>query len=269
MIELKRIYDMMKKIVFAIVTLFGLLPLQTAQAQGVLYISDLGQPVAGSAAIGSNSWIAQTFVTGTNAGGYVLNSVQLLMDAPMGTPSGFNVSIYSKTGSSPQARIGMLTGPDPTMAGVFSYTNPGIFLTPSSFYYVVVTAATSTNNSSYTWSATTGFFQTNRFTIDDGYFSSTNGSNWTSVIRQKTFQLALYLSAAPPPNLSIVSAGPGNIKIQWPNVGSYCLEQNTNLAGNTWTASDLTISNNAPTNFCIVTPTHENLFFRLGQQSGP
>jgi hypothetical protein len=265
----------MKKVIFAIVTVIGLLSLRTTQAQGVLYVSNLGQSMAGSEVIGSNSWAAQTFETGPSAGGYVLSSVQLLMNAPEGTPSGFSVSIYSKTGDphneeepgdSPQASLGSFTGPEPTTAGIFTYTNPGIVLMPSSFYYVVVTAATSTSGGSFAWRGTSGLTQSNGFTIQDECFNSTNGSAWTWTPRKITFQLGLYAGAVPPPNLSLVKDGPANLKILWPNLGTYVLEQSTNLAGTNWTVSGYTVTNNVVTNFCNVPPAGTGLFFRLGQQ---
>jgi hypothetical protein len=235
----------------------------------------LGLPATGSGPIGSNSWVAQTFVTGANSGGYLLNSVLLGMDVPSGTPGGFTVSIYSKTGDphsesepgdSPQNSLGSFTGLEPTTPGIFDYTNPGIMLSPSTWYFVVVTASTSTNSGSYAWSATSGLIQTNSFTIQDEFFSSSNGLNWTWYPRQKTFQLALYASAVPPPNLSIARDGSGNAKIMWPNVGTYLLEQSTNVAGTNWTASSFTVTNNVFTNFGTTTPAGQSLFFRLSQQ---
>jgi hypothetical protein len=266
----------MKKIVLVLVTVIGLLSLPMMQAQDVFYISDMGTSSTGSGMIGSNSWFAQTFVTGSKASGYVLNSIQLLMDAPAGTPGGFNVSIYSKSGDphsehelgdSPQNNLGSFIGSEPTTPGIFDYTNPGIVLAPSTWYYVVLTAATSTNAGSYIWSATSGLIQANQFTIQDEFFSSSNGLNWTWYPRQKTFQLALYAGAVPAPNLSIGGDGQGNLRILWPNMAAYMLEQGTNLAGTNWTASSYTITNNVLTNFCTVTPTAQNLYFRLSQQA--
>lgn len=266
----------MKKTLFAIVTVIGLLSLRTAQAQGVLYISNLKQPVAGGEVVGSNSWVAQTFVTGPSTGGYLLSSVQLLMDVPVATtPGTFTVSIYSKTGDphsehepddSPQTSLGSFTGPPPATTGVFSFTNPGIILTPSTFYYVLVTAATPAAVNSCAWSGTTGLVQSNGFTIEDECFNSTNGSAWTWTPRKITFQLGLYASAVPPPNLSLIRDGPGNLKIRWPNMGTYILEQSTNLAGTNWMVCSSTVTNNVLTNFCNVTPAGTGLFFRLGQQ---
>jgi hypothetical protein len=228
----------MKKAIFAIVTFIALLSARTTHAQGVLYVSNLKQSVAGGEVVGSNSWIGQTFVTGPSAGGYLLNSVQMLMDSPSGGPGGFNVSIYSKTGDphsehepgdSPQASLGNFIGPEPTAASVFSYTNSGIILALSTFYYVVVTADKSTSAGSYAWSGTTGLTQSNGFTIEDECFNSTNGLAWTWTARKITFQLGLYASTVPPPNLSLSRDGSGNMKIIWPNSGTYVLEQSTNL----------------------------------------
>jgi hypothetical protein len=52
-------------IVFAV----ALLAPQIAQAQGTIYMSNLGQTSAGTDAVGSNSWMAVYFITGTNADG--------------------------------------------------------------------------------------------------------------------------------------------------------------------------------------------------------
>ena len=138
-------------------------------------------------------------------------------------------------------------------------------LSPSTFYFVVVTATTPTNEGAYVWSAGNTFTQSNGFTIDDGYFSSSNGSSWTSHLRQNVFQLGVYATAVPPPNLIVSSDVSGSTKILWPNLGSYTLQQNTNLASTNWVTSNYVITNNVVTNFCTVTPVSGSLFFRLKQ----
>jgi hypothetical protein len=264
----------MQKIILTIVSVIALLLPQMARTQGTLYVSNLGQTPIGSATIGSNSWVAQTIVTCRSSGGYVLNSVQLLTDVASGTPGGFVVSLYSKTGDPhsfhipgdvPQNSLGSLGGSDPAAGGIFTYTASGIMLSPSTFYFVVVTAATPTNEGAYVWSAEATLTQSNGFAIDDSYFSSTNGSSWTSHLRQNVFQLGIYATAVPPPNLIVVNDGPGSIRILWPNSGSYTLQQNTNLASTNWVTSNYVITNNVVTNFCTVAPAPGNLFFRLKQ----
>ena len=261
-------------IILIIVSVIALLRPQMARTQGILYVSNLGQTPTGSAAIGSNIWVAQTIVTGNSSGGYVLNSVQLRTDVAAGTPGGFVVSLYSKTGDphslhipgdAPQSSIGSLGGPDPAAGGIFTYSASGIMLSPSTFYFVVVTAATPTSEGVYYWSGEGNLTQSNGFTIDDSYFSSTNGSSWTSHLRKIVFQLGIYATAVPPPNLIIVTNGPGSMRILWPNLGSYTLEQNTNPASTNWVTSDYVVTNNGVTNFCTIAPAPGNLFFRLKQ----
>ncbi len=199
----------MKKMILIAIALFAakVLVIQTL-AQGTLYVSNLGQTSTGSASIASDSWIAQTFITGPNSEGYILNSVQLLMDATSGTPSGFTVSLYSKTGDphslqipgdSPQSSLGSLSGSDPTTSGIFNYTASGIMLSPSTFYFLVATATTSVADGAYTWSAANGVTQNNGFTIDNSYFGSPNGSSWTWYPRQDVFQFGIYATAVPEP----------------------------------------------------------------------
>jgi hypothetical protein len=240
----------MKQTALTVASLVGLLLPQVVAAQGTLYVSNLRQTPTGSAAIASDSWVAQTFVTGTNSAGYLLNSVQLLMDTPSGTPSDFSVSIYSKTGDPhsfhlpgdlPQSRVGTLTGSAPATSGIFSYTAAGIALSPSTFYFLMATATTPAPTGSYTWSAASSFTQANGFTIDDSYFASTDGSGWTPHIRQNVYQFAIYATAVPAPTLLKISAiGNGNCQIIAPGnspagVPVYCvLESTTNLVS--WTS---------------------------------
>jgi hypothetical protein len=89
----------MKKIVIGglVGLVVGLLSPQIATAQGsTAFLSNLAQPSSGSVAVGSNSWIAATFFTGGNSGGYLLNSVQLAMNDPSGGPGAFTVMIYDE-----------------------------------------------------------------------------------------------------------------------------------------------------------------------------
>jgi len=264
--------NVFQKMLFGISPLIALLFPQTVHAQGVLYVSNLGQNPTGSAAVSSDSWVAQTIVTGSSSAGYVLNAVQLLMAPAWGTPSGFAVSLYSKTGDphslhipgdSPQSNLADLSGPDPAAGGIFNYSASGLVLSPSTFYFVVVAAATPATSGAYIWSAADTFTQSNGFTIDSSYFSSTNGSSWTWHPRQNVFLLGIYATTLPPPGLIVVTNGPASIKILWPNLGTYTLQQNMDLATTNWVTSSYPVTNNILTNFCTVAPTAGNLFFRL------
>jgi PEP-CTERM motif len=200
----------MKIIVRMILTAVALFTAQLAPAQGTLYLSNLGQTPVGSAVVGSDAWIAQDFRTGTNSGGYTLNSIQLLLGAASGTPSGFSVSVYNSLGGSPGSNLGSLGGADPSAGGIFSYATSGITLSSSTFYFVVLTAATPAANGSYNWS----FVNPSSYDSNDGwlmnhiYYTSTDGSTWPVFSRGHFFQLAVDASAIPEPAIySLVGLG--------------------------------------------------------------
>jgi hypothetical protein len=198
-----------------IVELFASSP---APAQGTLYVSNVGQTPTGNAAIGSDSWIAQSIITGTNFGGYVLDSVQLLMDAATGSPNGFSVSIYSSLGGAPHNNLGNLVGPDPSAGGVFSYTASSLELSPATFYFVVVTAATPVAQGTYVWSGANGppYVGNEQWTIYDVFYSSSDGSTWTRHARENVFQMAVYADAVPEPStLALAGLGPAALSLLW------------------------------------------------------
>jgi len=147
----------MKRIVIGGVIVFavGLFAPRIATAQGtVTYLSNLGQASAGSLAVGSDSWLAASFITGTNASGYSLNSIQLAMTDASGNPSGFTAMLYSAigvTGVFPGSSLGTLNGSlNPVSGGIFTYTpasNPTLL--PSTGYFIVLTAGTAIANGAY------------------------------------------------------------------------------------------------------------------------
>jgi hypothetical protein len=193
------------------ISLLGLNLPQLVFAQGSLFVSTLGQAPVGSRAIGSDAWIAQSFMTGTNAGGYALNSIQLLMNPGTASPSGFSLSVYNKTGDPhsfgtgevPKDSLAPLAGPDPAGGGSFTYSASSLYLAPSTCYFVVATAASPVAQGAYSWSGASGATGTegpgDRWFLNNAYLSSANGSTWTLVIRQYVFQMGLYGTPVPEP----------------------------------------------------------------------
>lgn len=190
----------MKKSIFvAIVLAAEVFAPSFVQAQGTLYVSNVGQTPTASAAIGSDAWIAQEFYTGTDSSGYTLNSIQLLMNAASGSPSGFSVSLYSYSNTGPGSDLGSLNGSDPSAGGVFTYTASGLTLSPYTSYFIVLTAATPEAQGAYDWSAANGFTDSNQWEIFASYSSSSNGSSWTGHARTIAFQMAIYATEVPEP----------------------------------------------------------------------
>jgi hypothetical protein len=195
----------MKKVITIMLSAVGLFAAQPTQAQGTTYISNLGQASSGSRVLGSDAWITQSFGTGTNSGGYSLNSVQVLMDATSGSPTGFSISVYSHDANDsrfPGSSLGSLSGPDPAGGGIFSYSTVGISLLPSTTYYVVLTAATPVANGAYSWSFTSSLSanSSDGWSMAGGFrYSSVDGLDWNR-IAGPLFQLGVNATVVPEPS---------------------------------------------------------------------
>ena len=198
-----------RKAIFTLVSILGLLLPPITQAQGTTYLSNLSDPTITNVALGSDSWIAAGFGTGPNAGGYLLDSVQLLLGAASGNPAGFSVAIYSKSGNSPQNNLGNLIGADdPAAGGVYLYTASGLALSRSTPYYVVVTAATPVAQGAYSWAAASNPAPFNSFGWGGGVYDySADGSTW-NYFRVDFPQFAINATAVPEPS-TLALAGLG------------------------------------------------------------
>lgn len=133
------------------------LTVRVASAQGTTtFLSNIGQPPAGSLAVGSDSWIAGAFGVGTDASGYLLDSVKLGMASSTGSPSDFTVMLYanrSPAGINPGNSLGTFIGSlNPSTSGTYTYTaTSGLMLSARGTYFIVVTAETPVTDGSYEW----------------------------------------------------------------------------------------------------------------------
>jgi hypothetical protein len=195
-----------------IILVVGLCAPQIAMSQGsVTFLSNLEQTSTGSAAVGSDSWLAATFFTGGNAGGYLLNSVQLSMSDGSGSPSDFTVMIYSANigvGINPGSSVGTLTGSaNPATGGNYTYSTPSLLtLSSGTPYFIVITSGTAVANGAYDWSLSGidsynpagGWGVING--VSSGVYQSGNGTSWTSL--SATYpQFAIDATAAPEPGV--------------------------------------------------------------------
>jgi hypothetical protein len=164
----------------------ALLSPQIAQAQGTIYLSNLDQSPTASLAAGSDSWLAGIFQTGTNAGGYVLNSIQLAMADASGTPGGFKVMLYAPAGGSffPGRSLGTLNGSlDPVASGIYSYSPATILtLAPNVAYSIVLTGMTPVAAGAYEWSyaGMNSYNPTGGWSYMGTWTSSNGSSPWTA-----------------------------------------------------------------------------------------
>ncbi len=174
---------MKKIIIVGIIVSTSILAPQIVRAQGaVTYLSNLNQASAGSLAVGSDSWLAALFITGTNANGYMLNSVQLGMADASGSPSNFMVMLYTAFiggATLPGSSLGTLNGSlNPTAAGIYTFTSvSNLMLSPNKQYYIVLTAGTMVANGAYSWSESTfPPSSSGNWSASNGILQSANGT---------------------------------------------------------------------------------------------
>jgi hypothetical protein len=211
----------MKKmiVVGVIVLVLGLVVPETARSQGTLFVSSLGQPSTGSAALGSDSLLATTFLTGNNPDGYALDSLQLDMTPATGDPGGFTVQLYTAGNYNgtvvPVSSLGILTGSsDPVNAGLYTYTASGLTVAPSTLYFVVLSAGTPVASGAYAWSfdnspaVTSGGWSGSDFLL-----SSSDGSSWKANFEDAQFSLTA--TAVPEPEPLYLLGLPGVLFFVW------------------------------------------------------
>lgn len=156
-------------------TVIGLLSAATTQihAQGTMYVSNLGETSydGGPFDYGQNTAHALSvgFISGTNAGGYNLDSIQILMGNNAIGPGGFYVSIFTDNGGQPGTSLGSLSGsPSPYIAGTYTYTSSGIELSSLTPYWLVVSS-----DSPYFWEDTLSA----NYISNEGWSIVENGSS--------------------------------------------------------------------------------------------
>jgi hypothetical protein len=189
----------------------GLSGPQLVEAQGTLCLSSLGLTSAGTASVASNSWLGVDFQTGTNAGGYLLNSVQLSLGDASGNPSGFTAMIYAggnyPAGGDLGSNICTLSGSlEPVTAGIYTYSPAStLILSPREFYFVVLTASTPVADGVFAWSVTSTFAPTvsGGWYGDNGCFASSDGLYWNGGgLPHQYAQFAIYATDLPVPEPS-------------------------------------------------------------------
>ena len=114
-------------------------------------VSNLGENKSGSSYVGrlgiTNYSQAQGFTTGSNTGGYTLQSVTVSMASKSGSPTGFIAAIHTESNSNPAASaIYTLTGPQhPANNSQSTYTCSGSCSLDADTEYFLVLSATSPN----------------------------------------------------------------------------------------------------------------------------
>ena len=214
----------MKNIIIGgVIVLTSILAPQIVQAQGTMtYLSNLDQASAGSLAVGSDSWLAELFTTGNNAGGYTLDSVQLQMTDASGTPSDFTAMLCKNATGTPfpgQSLGTLVCSLNPAAGGIFTYSpTSNLTLSPKSSYFIVLTSGAAVADGAYQWS----YVGANSYNPSGGWgvtafgvWTSSNGSipSW-SLISGDYGQFAINATAIPEPGV-LGLFGLGGLAFLW------------------------------------------------------
>jgi hypothetical protein len=130
--------------------------------------------------------------------------MQLRIAEIAGNPDGFELSLYSDNGGMPGSGLGLLIGPDPTGAGIYTFTASDITLWPSTVYWAVATSSdSSTSGNSFYWA-----LDPNSYTSSDGWSLGTtdkysfDGSSWNAGGGGSPYTLAVDATPVPEPRIS-------------------------------------------------------------------
>jgi hypothetical protein len=200
----------MKKLVGSVISALTVLIPEMVQAQGTVYLSNLGQSFSDSNPVASDSWLAAGFVTGSNPDGYLLDSFELGMANATGNPSGFTVMLYNSVTDfyvHPGSNLGTLGGSaNPSTVGIYTYAPAtDLFLSPSTPYFIVLAAGTTIADGAYAWNYTS----TQSYNPSDGWsgvgvtIASDNGSSWFRLGSSPNYDysdIAITATATPEPS---------------------------------------------------------------------
>ena len=180
-------------------------------------VSNLGQPVTGSANIGTQgggeSWRRTfSFTTGANAGGYDFSGITFSFTNGSGTPNPLDVQLFSTFDANTVAGGGnllsalSLSSGNPLSAGNSVYTGT-VSLNASSTYFLMLSAGPAiAPGNNYTYQLPTTYAEDigglDGWTIGDGSWISSPTSTWSSNGSLASF--SVQASAVPEPATSAV-----------------------------------------------------------------
>lgn len=181
---------------------------QQVSAQGT-YLSNLNQPVAGNNVLGyGDSAIFVEFLTGNNAAGYDLNSVQVLMTNATGTPDSGSFMAEILPINQLVTPISVLSGNSyPSVAGTYTYTaGANVLLSADTDYWLMLFGHGTDSGDAFQWSYTS----TTDALSSNGWSLTGNVSTGGGVIPASGIPiLAIDATAVPEPNASVLLAAAG------------------------------------------------------------
>ncbi len=168
----------------------------------------------GGAHTAGTQFNSHAFTTGSNSGGYTLDSAVVAITSVTGSPGDFVVGIHAASGDDPGALLENLAGADPGAAGNHTFTSGGITLDANTTYHIQLSSPTSGMGNSYSLSTTSGgtATSTDGWTMAaDGRQSFNSGGSWSSLSLGGELIYAINATPVPEPHEYALFVGLGLI----------------------------------------------------------
>ncbi|MEM8947316.1 MAG: choice-of-anchor R domain-containing protein [Planctomycetota bacterium] len=195
------------------ILLFCLLSILIAGNSRAALVSNLSEtPDGGSGGVGVNfggfiELRSNSFTTGSNPLGYNLEAITLRMSDAFdfsGTPSGFSLELFSVPDSVPETPLLTFNGDNnPAVAGDYTYTTPGFFLTPNTTYAWVASAPDSPIDTFYLIRSTSSPNESSSddwLIADQSLILSSFSGTWQSSGSLSAHQFSVSATAIPEPS---------------------------------------------------------------------
>ena len=204
-----------------IVVMVAMLARYSVWSQGTIFVSNLGQPSAGSLTVGSDSWLAAVYWHGKQSRRICARFRAVGHDASLRVSQRFHGDAlfsgrWRSSSSWKQPRHPDCFVSDPMAGGLYTYTASGLTLSPETDYFIVLTAGTRLASGAYAWS----FENTSTGSSSGGWgtdlptLQSSDGLTWGS--RPFDYpQFALSATAVPEPETLYLLGLPGLLFIAW------------------------------------------------------
>jgi len=182
--------------------------------RAAVVLSNLGQPNNGYDTVTylsgppvSESRLGAVFTTGSNPGGYLLESVSISLVGQFAASGNFTVSIYSSVSGAPGSLLATLAGDAQPSPGTgvtrdYSYAASGLSLAASTSYWVVNSVSGGVTGS-YTWNIANSAnldFSATGWSLGSSYalFNPPDSPDWV-VTGGDPYKLSIEATAVPEP----------------------------------------------------------------------
>ena len=175
-------------------------------------VSNLGEVLSTIFNVSNTFVISNAFTTGSNVGGYTLDSATVNLFNISGSPGDLVVGIHSASGSDPGGLLEDLAGADPGAGGNHTFTSTGLTLDADTTYFIQLSSPSSVPGNSYLWSFTSSDNETSSdgwAIADVGRISNDSGGTWSNAGGSSSGRFSIQATPVPEPHEYAMFVGLG------------------------------------------------------------